>query len=102
MDTLPNYEFEPARGVRRGDLAATVSRVLTIIAALKPEVAKKWLGVRLTVNDVAPTHLSYSAVSMAAAAGVMPLAGGNFDLLRPVSGTEAIEVVGRLEALARP
>jgi hypothetical protein len=32
----------------------------------------------------------------------MPLAGGNFDLLRPVSGTEAIEVVGRLEALARP
>jgi tetratricopeptide (TPR) repeat protein len=102
MDTLPNYEFEPARGVRRGDLAATVSRVLTIIAALKPELAKKWLGVRLTVNDVAPTHLSYPAVSMAAAAGVMPLAGGNFDLLRPVSGTEAIEVVGRLEALARP
>lgn len=102
MDTLPNYEFEPTREVRRGDLAATVSRVLTLIAALKPEQAKKWQGVRLTVNDVAPTHLSYPAVSMAAASGVMPLSGGNFDLLRPVSGAEAIEVVGRLEALARP
>ena len=102
MDTLPNYEFEPTRGVRRGDLAATVSRVLTLIAALKPELAKKWQGVRLTVTDVAPTHLSYPAVSMAAASGVMPLSGGNFDLLRPVSGAEAIEVVGRLEALARP
>jgi tetratricopeptide (TPR) repeat protein len=102
MDTLPNYEFEPARGVRRGDLAATVSRILTLIAAFKPELAKKWQGARLTVNDVAPTHLSYPAVSMAAAAGVMPLSGGNFDLLRPVSGAEAIEVIGRLEALARP
>ena len=30
------------------------------------------------------------------------LSGGNFDLLRPVSGAEAIEVIGRLEALARP
>jgi hypothetical protein len=102
MDTLPNYEFEPSRPVRRAELATTVSRILSIIAAAKPELAKKWQGARLQINDVSSTHLSYPAVSAAVAAGVMPLAAGNFELLRAVTGTEAIEIIGRLEALARP
>lgn len=102
MDTLPNYEFEPARQVRRGELAATVSRILSIIAAAKPEAAKKWQGARLAINDVGSTHLSYPAVSAAVAAGVMTLNGGNFELLRGVSGAEALAIIGRLEALARP
>ena len=50
---------------------------------MKPELAKKWQGARVTINDVAPAHLSYPAVSAAVAAGVMPLSNGNFDLLRP-------------------
>ncbi|MBY0495622.1 MAG: hypothetical protein K2Y23_15545 [Cyanobacteria bacterium] len=101
MDTLPNYEFEPSRQVRRGELATTVSRLLTLIAAAKPELAKKWQGARVTINDVGATHLSYPAVSAVVAAGVMPLANGNFELLRPVSGAEAVDIIGRLEALAR-
>ena len=101
MDTLPNYEFEPGRQVRRAELATTVSRLLTLIAAAKPELAKKWSAARVTVNDVAPAHLSYPAVSAVVAAGVMPLANGNFDLLRPVTGAEAMDIVSRLEALAR-
>lgn len=102
METLPNYEFEPSRRVRRGELATTVSRILTLIAAAKPDLAKKWQGARLSINDVSSTHLNYPAISMAVAAGVMPLSGGHFDLLRPVTGAEAIDVVSRLEALARP
>jgi tetratricopeptide (TPR) repeat protein len=101
MDTLPNYEFEPRRQVRRGELAATVARLLTLIAASKPELAKKWQAAKVSINDVAPSHLSYPAVSAVVAAGVMPLANGNFELLRPVSGAEAMDIVSRLEALAR-
>jgi tetratricopeptide (TPR) repeat protein len=101
MDTLPNYEFEPAREVRRSELVATVSRVLSLIAALKPDVAKKWQGARVAVNDVASTHLSYPAVSAAVASGVMPLTNGNFELLHAVTGSEALEIISRLEALAR-
>ena len=101
MDTLPNYEFEPRRQVRRGELATTVSRLLTLIASVKPELAKKWQAARVTINDVAPAHLSYPAVSAAVAAGVMPVSNGNFDLLRPVSGAEAMDIFTRLEALAR-
>ena len=101
MDTLPNYQFEPSRQVRRGELATTVSRLLTLIASIKPELAKKWQGARVAVNDVAATHLSYPAVSSVVAAGVMTAAGGNFELLRPVTGAEAIEIISRLEALSR-
>jgi tetratricopeptide (TPR) repeat protein len=102
MDTLPNYEFEPARRVRRGEFAATVSRLLSLIGALKPQLASKWQNAKVQIADVPPSHLSFPAVSLAVAAGVMPLDGSNFDLLRPVSGAEAMAVIGRLDALARP
>jgi tetratricopeptide (TPR) repeat protein len=102
MDTLPNYEFEPSRQVRRGELATTVSRLLSLVAAARPEAARKWQGARVAVSDVGSTHLSYPAVSAAVASGVMPLNGGNFELLRGVSGADAIEIISRLEALARP
>jgi hypothetical protein len=39
---------------------------------------------------------------VAVASGVMPLTEtGTFQLLRPVSGAEIVEVVGRLEVLAK-
>jgi len=102
MDTLANYEFEPARPVRRNELSATVARLIALIAATKPEVTKKLVNSKVVINDVPSTHLSYAAVAVAVASGVMPLSNGNFDLLRGVSGAEAVEIVGRLEALARP
>ena len=103
MDTQPNYTFQPGARVRRGDLAQTVSRVLALIAESKPDAAKAWLAARAKVADVAPTHLSYPAVSQAVAAGVMSLdEKGAFQLLRPVTGAEVFEVVSRLEALAKP
>lgn len=102
MDTLVNYEFEPMRQVRRGELATTVSRVLLLIGAVKPDLVTKLVGARVTIGDVPSTHLSYPAVAVAVASGVMPLSNGNFELLRGVSGAEAMDIITRLEALARP
>lgn len=102
MDTLANYEFDPRHQMRRGELAGIVSRLLELIANTNPDLAKKWQGVRLAISDVGTTHLSYPAVSAAVASGVMPLSSGNFELLRPVTGTEAMDIITRLEALARP
>jgi tetratricopeptide (TPR) repeat protein len=102
METLANYQFQPRTQIRRGDLALIVSRVLTLIATVRPEAAAKWKGARLKISDVSPAHLSYPAVSAAVASGVMPLDGGAFHLLRPVSGAEAIDVAARVEALSRP
>lgn len=102
MDTLANYEFQPGQRIRRGDVAEIVARVLGLIASEKPEVPKKWAGARVQVTDVPSEHLSYPAVSIAVASGVMPLSNGGFDVLHGVSGAEAFEIVGRLEALGRP
>jgi tetratricopeptide (TPR) repeat protein len=102
METQPNYTFQPSARVRRGDVANIVSRALGLIAARNPGRAKAWQGTTPKIADVAPGHLSYPAVSQAVASGVMRLENGAFQLLRPVSGAEAAEIVGRLEALARP
>lgn len=101
MDTLPNYQFDPAGVVRRGDLARVVARVLSLIGALRPAVARKWQDTRPVVADVPPAHLSYADVAAAVASGVMALDGGAFRLLDPVSGAQAMDIIGRLEALAR-
>ena len=102
MDTQPNYTFQPNARVRRGELAQTVARVLTLIAAAKPSAAKIWQGANQKIADVPPGHLSYPSVSVAVASGVMPLTeNGTFQLLRPVTGAELVEVVGRLETLAK-
>jgi tetratricopeptide (TPR) repeat protein len=102
MDTSANYEFEPARLVRRNELATTVGRLITLIAAAKPDLVKKLVNSKVTINDVPSTHLMYPQVAVAVAAGIMPLSNGNFELLRGVSGAEAIDIISRLEALARP
>jgi tetratricopeptide (TPR) repeat protein len=102
MDTQPNYTFEPAARMRRGDVARAVARVLALIAAQRPSRAKIWQDTVPNIADVHPDHLSYAAVSQAVASGVMPLDNGLFELLRPVSGAEAVAIVARLEALAEP
>jgi tetratricopeptide (TPR) repeat protein len=102
MDTQPNYTFQPNARVRRGDLAQTVARVLTLIGVTKPAVSKTWQGAKQKIADVPAGHLSYPFVSVAVASGVMPLSeNGTFQLLRPVTGAEIVEVVSRLEALAK-
>lgn len=102
MDTQPNYTFQPNGRIRRGDLAQTVSRILNLIAAAKPTVAKTWQTPKQTIVDVPPGHLSYTAVFQSVASGVMSLAeNGTFQLLRPVTGAELVEIISRLEAIAR-
>ena len=102
MDTQPNYTFQPNARVRRGDLAQTVARILNLIATRKPAAAKAWLGAKQKIADLSASHLSYPAVSQAVASGVMPLTeNGTFQLLRPVTGAEVVDVINRLEALAK-
>jgi hypothetical protein len=101
MDTQPNYSFQPGGAVRRGDLAQTVSRVLSVIASRRPGTALAWQNARVKIADVAPAHLNYGAASQAIASGVMPLpSDGTFQLLRPVTGAELVEIIARLEELA--
>jgi tetratricopeptide (TPR) repeat protein len=101
MDVFPNHTFQPGATVRRGDLAAAVSRVLSRIAVEKPRLAVRWRDPRPHFSDLGPAHLSYPAAARAVSAGIMEPDGDAFQLSRPVTGPEAIQAVSRLEALAR-
>ena len=45
-------------------------------------------------------HLDYPSVAAAVSTGVLSLSDGRFQVSRQVTGAEAIEAVGRLQALA--
>jgi tetratricopeptide (TPR) repeat protein len=101
MDPFENHTFQPAVVIRRGDLATAVRRVLTMASATNPALRTRMAG-QPTIADMPPTHLVYPAAAAAVAAGVMPLVDGmRFDVSRPVTGAEAVDVVNRLQALLR-
>jgi len=103
MEPFANHAFQPRTVVRRTDLAQAVARLLTRIAAERPDRAKSWEAARLKFSDLLPSHLAYPAASAAVAAGVLSVTGANsFQPSRPVTGAEAIDAMAKLEGLARP
>jgi Tfp pilus assembly protein PilF len=101
IEPFENHTFQPRTQVRRGDLAAAVSRVVTLLASGDPALRKR-IAARPAIADMTPTHLSYSAAAVAVSSGVMPLLdGGRFQVGRVVTGAEAVEIVERLRAIAR-
>ena len=102
MDPYPNHAFQPGERITRGDLAAAVNGIVTLLAADRPDLRARLVD-RPQIADMAPGHLSYPAAAAAVASGVMPLgADGRFEVARPVSGADAAEVLARLRALAGP
>jgi tetratricopeptide (TPR) repeat protein len=101
MDAFANHAFQPRTVVRRTDLAQAVARLLARVAAQNAARATSWESARLKFSDLAPSHLAYPAASVAIAAGVMKAAADNsFQPSKAVTGAEAIEAIGKIEALA--
>ena len=102
MQVDAGYRFEPARIVRRGELAGVVDALLDLFAASDPRAAASWDGPRQDFSDMRPGHLSYAPAARAVAAGVLDILDGRtFQPTRPVAGGEALRAVDRLAALAR-
>jgi len=101
MEVYANHTFQPATTVRRSDLAQAASRVLSLIAKERPSLATSWRSSSRRFPDLPPGHLVYPAASLAVEAGVMSvLDDGTFQLARPVTGSEAVGAVRKLEELA--
>jgi tetratricopeptide (TPR) repeat protein len=102
MEVYPNHTFQPGALVRRADLARAASRVLALIADERPALGSQWRSAaRRRFPDVPAGHLSYPAVSLVVAAGVMtPQPDGTFELTRPATGEEAMSAVRKLEEVA--
>lgn len=100
MEVYPNNTFQPGAIVRRGDLAAAASRILTVIATEKPSLGAGWRSARPRFSDLPPGNLNYPPAARAVAAGVIqPIDKDSFQVSRAVTGEEAIAAVNRLLAL---
>lgn len=102
MEVYPNHEFQPEGPVRRADLAVVASRMLQIVGAGQPRAYQEWQRGRPGISDVPAGNVYYAAVALVVTAAVMPLVEGDaFQPARPMSGAEALDVLGRLEVLGR-
>jgi tetratricopeptide (TPR) repeat protein len=101
MEVYPNHTFQPNAVVRRADLAQAASRVLELIAAGNPKLAAAWANARnRKFPDVGPRNPNYAAASLAVEAGTMTtVEDGSFNQTRPVTGSEAVAAVSRLQEL---
>jgi hypothetical protein len=101
MEVYPNHTFQPNTIVRRDDLAQAASKALALLSASNPKVAASIRNARGRFPDVPQGHLSYQAASVAVESGVMTAtADGTFQLSRPVTGTEALAAIAKLEELS--
>jgi tetratricopeptide (TPR) repeat protein len=101
MDPYANHAFQPRAVVRRADLAQTVARLLSRIAAQNPSRASEWESARLKFTDLAPSHLAYPAASAAVASGVMKMGdNSSFQPSKPVTGADALEAIAKIQTLA--
>jgi tetratricopeptide (TPR) repeat protein len=95
VDVYPNHTFQPAATVRRGDLARAVARVL--------ELSRQPAAPAPPISDMSRNNLFYDAASRAVGAGLMDLTpGGAFEAWRPVSGSDAGDVLDALARLVGP
>jgi len=102
MEPYPNHTFNPRGLVRRLELAQVASRVLALIEQRRPTLGRQWRAARPRIGDLPVSHLGYPAAAMVVGADVMPLVDGTFFRpTRAVAGSEALDVVHRLEVLAR-
>jgi tetratricopeptide (TPR) repeat protein len=100
MPPFENHTFQPNATVRRGDLAVAVSRLLARLA-LSDAALRARLTQRPAIADMNQRHVQYAAAAASVASGVMPLLEGDrFQVGRPVSGREAVDVVDKVRALS--
>jgi tetratricopeptide (TPR) repeat protein len=101
IEAYDNHTFQPGTQLSRSDLAHAAARLLKIMAVDRPQLLKDWQSRQQKMADVGVSNLHFADVSLAVAAGILPLAeGGLFQLTRPVSGSEAVDAVSRIERLS--
>ncbi len=96
LEVYPNHTFQPGGGVRRGDLAIALGRVLDLLGVEPPPS-------RLVFADVSPNSPLRDAVADVVGLGIMEANSeqGVFEPWRAVSGREAWDAVEALSQRLR-
>lgn len=100
MESFPNHTFQPSAFVRRADLAQAVWRAAQDLGAGQPQELARWAASRPALRDVPRGHLAYPAIAGALASGAVGMGDTDrFEPGRPVTGSEIVAAIARLEQL---
>ena len=95
LDVYQNNEFYPRMEVLRSMLVEAAYRVLEFVGAAED-------APRPALSDPPPEHVLYRQVQAVVGLEILGVKrNGDFDLLEPVSGAEAIQAIERLGAIVR-
>lgn len=96
MEVFPDHTFQPDDGVTRGELAATIDRIFKAFS--KPLTVVPTPSSDTPFKDVSPENIYYQAVISVSQAGIMNGASDSeFGLDKPVSGSEAMEIITKVK-----
>jgi len=100
MDVFPDHTFQPDEEITRGELASTINRIFTVFS--KPLTLDPVQASSVAFQDVPPENIYYRPVIAAYLAGIMDKASDSeFGLDKPVSGSEAMEVLTKVKELVQ-
>jgi len=100
MDVDAAYRFDPSRLVRRGELAEVLVDTLDLLEEDSLGLSVSASRGPLNFSDMSNAHLNYLSAQRAVEAGLLTLVEDNsFQPSRTVTGSEVVEVVGRLSDL---
>lgn len=99
MEIFPNHTFQPGATVRRGDLARVVQELVTLAASGRPDEVTRWAAARPRFADLPASNLYYRPAALAVSAGAMRAPDERFRPTEPVTGSELLAAVSRIEQL---
>lgn len=96
MEVFPDHTFQPDDVVIRGELAAIIDRIFTAFS--KPLIIDPTRASSISFRDVSPENIYYRAVMATYLAGILDnVSDSEFGLSKPVSGSEAMEIMARVK-----
>jgi tetratricopeptide (TPR) repeat protein len=96
FDLTPNRAFGPSETVSRGEFAMTMSRLIRLVGVTPHEAPP------IPTPDVAASHAIYQDVQLVLQSGMLSLDNaGQFNVLAPVSGRQAVSAGEKLLAIIR-
>jgi hypothetical protein len=100
MEVSPNYTFQPANAIRRGDLARIVLQLSQLAPKSQQAELARWRNVRPRFEDLPAGNLFYPAAAFAVAAGAMRSDNDRFVHTRPATGQEFVAAIARIAQIA--
>jgi len=102
MELFPDGEFHPEAEMTRGEYAMLIVTILIEVSG-DQGLATRHFGEASMFPDVPSSHPQYNAIAVCTSRGIMKadLSTGEFGLLKPLSGADALLIIRQFQNVLR-